>query len=53
MNFSKIGSELFLESPVLSLENNYKLYKNGYELKFTCLDSLMSLFSIETSKNFI
>ena len=36
---------------VLFLENYYKLYKNGYKIKFICLDFLMSLVSNEIKYN--
>ena len=39
------------KSPVLFLENHYKLYKNGYKIKFIFLDSLMSLVSNEIKYN--
>ena len=39
------------KSPVLFLENHYKLYKNGYKIKFKCLDSLMSIVSNEIKYN--
>ena len=35
------------KSLVLFLENHYNSYKNGYKIKFICLDSLMSLTSNE------
>ena len=37
-------------SPVLTLENHQKLYKNNYGVKFIFLDSLLTLFLIETSE---
>ena len=45
------GVRMTPKSPVLFLENHYKLYKNGYKIKFICLDSLMSLVSNEINEN--
>ncbi len=41
---------LISKSPVPTLENHQKLYKNNYGMKFISLDSLLSLFVIETNE---